>query len=465
MAAKMAKGKYLLILSMDAVSDADVDQFLTMPCFSRLCSSGTLVRQVSSVFVSNTYPAHTSIVTGCHPKRHGVKENTIPSPGNMNPDWYWHAKHIKTPTIYTQAGKYGYTAASVMWPVTARAEIKYNIPEILANRWWKNQVAVSLSNGSPFLQLRAALKYGRGLQGSLQPRLDDFSCAAMCDIIKRKKPNLAMIHFTDIDTHKHKYGIHSNQVSDALERTDKRLGMLFSALSEAGIEEQCSIILLGDHGMLDVEKSVNFNKEFEKKGLLKLDKKGRITSWRAWLKCCGGTAFLYLKDKNDIWAAGTARECIREAMSAAGTASGCIQENISTTGTARDCIREAMSTTGAGSAFTKEAMSTTGAGKGVRRFLDGDELELSGLGSDCPFGVEAEAGYEFNEFGSSHMANHGYSMKQEGYETFYAAAGNVINKGIVLSGGSILDIAPLALKLLDLPGWEMDGILKEGMLT
>lgn len=412
--------KYLLIVSLDAVSCQDTEKLLSMPFFGDFCKDGTLVGQVDSVFVTNTYPVHATVVTGCHPYRHGVTENTRPSPGDRNPDWYWHAKHIKVPTLYTRAADSCCSTASILWPTTAGAGIKYNVPEIAVNRWWKNQIAVSLRNGSPLLQLGYALKYGRERKGLSQPQLDDFSCSVLCDIIKRKKPNLSMIHFTDVDTHKHHYGIDSLRTSEALKRLDARLGRLFSALSDAGLREQCHILLFGDHSMLEVNKSIHFNRAFEKKGLLKLDGKGRIKSWRAWLKCCGGTAFLYLKDKND-----------GEALSA---------------------VRE----------YLLEALEDPDGG--VARFLDEDEMKLSGLYADCPLGVEAARGYEFNEFEETYKANHGYSLKQKDYDVFYAAAGSLINKGARLTGGSLADIAPLALRLLDLPGWAMDGELKKGIL-
>lgn len=414
------ENRYLLIVSLDAVSDRDVDQLLTMPVFGGFCGRGALVRQVSSVFLSNTYPAHTTVVTGCHPGRHGIPENTRPSPGDMNPDWNWYARRIKAPTIYDQARKSGYRAASVLWPVTAGAGIRYNIPEIFANRWWKNQITASLLNGSLLLQVRTLLKFGRRLKGLSQPYLDDFSCAAMCDIIKRKRPNLAMLHLTDVDAQKHRHGTRSVQASDALRRMDARLGLLFSALGEAGMSEQCSIILFGDHSMLDVNQALNFNRLFESKGLLRLDRRGRVAEWRAWLKCCGGTAFLYLRDNNDAWALNTARECLQQIID-----------------------------------------STSG---GVKRFLDGEELRLSGFAKECPLGIEADAGYEFNELKGSHKANHGYSLKQEDYKIFYAAAGSGVNEGAELSGGCLTDIAPLAAGLLDIPAWEMDGRLLEGIL-
>ncbi|MFQ9801599.1 MAG: hypothetical protein ACLR23_24850 [Clostridia bacterium] len=31
------------------------------------------------------------------------------------------------------------TTAAYLWPVTGRARLTYNLPEVFANRWWDNQ--------------------------------------------------------------------------------------------------------------------------------------------------------------------------------------------------------------------------------------------------------------------------------------------------------------------------------------
>ena len=63
----MDSNAHLLMVSFDAVGSQDIDLLLTLPNFSPLCRRGTLVRDVSSVFVSNTYPTHTTIQTGDGP--------------------------------------------------------------------------------------------------------------------------------------------------------------------------------------------------------------------------------------------------------------------------------------------------------------------------------------------------------------------------------------------------------------
>lgn len=87
---------------------------------------------VDSVYPSITYPAHTTIVTGRYPCHHGVVNNTKIQPGRKSPDWYWQRKYIRGTTLYDEARSAGMTTAALLWPVTAKAKIHYNVPEIFA---------------------------------------------------------------------------------------------------------------------------------------------------------------------------------------------------------------------------------------------------------------------------------------------------------------------------------------------
>ena len=109
---------------------------------------------VDSVYPSITYPAHTTIVTGRYPCHHGVVNNTKIQPGRKSPDWYWQRKYIRGTTLYDEARSKGMTTAALLWPVTAKAKITYNVPEIFANRPWTNQILTSLANGTPMYQFR-----------------------------------------------------------------------------------------------------------------------------------------------------------------------------------------------------------------------------------------------------------------------------------------------------------------------
>lgn len=406
----------LLLVSFDAVGESDVDRLLSLPHFGALAEQGCLVQGVRSSFISNTYPAHTSIVTGCHPKRHGVTENTYPVPGDNNPDWRWYEKVIRRPTLFKKAKAAGLTCAAVLWPVTAGSRsIRYNVPEIFANRRWKSQVLVSLKGGSPLLQTRGVLKYGKEMRGISQPQLDDFACRMMEDIILRKKPDVMALHLTDADTHKHLYGVHSEEAMQAIDRMDARLGTVLQALTAVGIREETAVIVLGDHYQKDISFEWDPNELLLEKGLQQKDRKGRLTAWRAWVKCAGGTAYLHLNDPEDQ--------------------------------AALDEVR---------ALFQRLIDEGTGP---IARFLSAEEMDLSGFSASCPFGIEAADGTAFTHGGMSfpHRGQHGYSLQQPGYNTFYLAKAPGVAPGKVITGGTILDIAPLCFSILQLPEEDTDG--------
>ncbi len=412
----MAKNK-LLIISLDAVSNDDLSILAECPTFRYLSEGGTFVSDVKPVFLSNTYPIHTSIVTGCPPSKHGIFDNTLPAPGVAKPDWHWYARDIKVPTLYQKASLNNLDTAGIFWPVTAKAKIRYNMPEILPTKFWENQIILSLTNGSPLLQLSSILKYGKKLKGSSQPMLDDFACSVLCDLIKHKQPDLMMLHLTDVDSHKHLYGANSTQAVAAIKRMDSRLSDLLSSLVSSGSRENCHIIVLSDHGMTDVEKSINPNKYLEEIGLINYHHNGTVSSWKAWVKCCGGSGFLYLHNPNDDLTLSLVKALIEKL------------------------------------AADKNS--------GIKGILNDEEFRQSGFDSEACFGIEPLEGVEFVEHPqNAHHANHGYSLHGNAYNTFYLINGPEIKNGLNLSGGSLLDIAPLAAALLDIPIWEMDGQLR-----
>ncbi len=56
----MKKLDNLLLISLDGMSDADIAILRNMPNFQRLFM---LVNNVDSVFLTNTYSVHTSVIT------------------------------------------------------------------------------------------------------------------------------------------------------------------------------------------------------------------------------------------------------------------------------------------------------------------------------------------------------------------------------------------------------------------
>jgi hypothetical protein len=403
--------KKVLLISFDAVSNNDVEDLLQMEHFKALKQRGTLVREVQSIFISNTYPIHTSIITGTHPYVHGIIENLKPQTDVPDPDWYWYSSDIKVDTLYQRAAKCGMKVASVMWPVTGGSkDIQYNVPEIFPNRG-KKQLFVSLEAGSKYLQIKEFIKHGRRLKGLSQPEVDQFSVSCMCDIIREKNPDLMLLHLTDCDTQKHKYGIASKQAKEALKRLDENLGKVLEATN--GMEE-LTVIIVSDHGQMDVSKSINPNTYLEKEGLLKINEDGTVYDYDCWVKCSGGSAVLITKSYTSF-----------------------------------DTIEKAK-------AILKKC-------EGFERFLTEEEMQVSGH-QHCPFGFSAKQGYQFSMKSNPYeKANHGYTLDHMDYTTFYLVAGEGVSENKELEGGSLLDVAPIIAKTLDLEMPKMQGEVLEGI--
>ena len=175
--------------------------------------------------------------------------------------------------MYDEARKANLTTAALLWPVTGRANIDYNLPEIFPNRPWQNQVLVSLFSGSPLYQLDLNRRFGHIRNGLSQPELDDFVLASAVHTIQTKKPNVMFVHFTDLDTQRHYHGFESNETIAAIHRHDERLGKIIQTLKDSDLYEESTIIALGDHSALSENKSIQLNVLFHQRGLISLNKK------------------------------------------------------------------------------------------------------------------------------------------------------------------------------------------------
>ncbi|ADL51127.1 alkaline phosphatase family protein [Clostridium cellulovorans] len=429
--------KYLIVISFDAVSAEDYKILKSLPNFKLLMEQGAYVKEVESVYPTLTYPAHTSIVTGKYPKNHGIVNNLKVQPRRRHEDWFWHRKHIIGKTLYDVAREQEMVVASLLWPVTAGAKIKYNIAEIWPNRSWQNQVMVSLINSSPKYILEMNNRYGHIRKGVHQPELDDFILACTIDTIKNKKPNLMLIHLTDVDSNRHIYGYNSEEAREAILRQDKRLGEIIKALKEASIFESSTIVALGDHSMFDVDKVININSLFRENGFIVTDKNGKIKDWKVFFNTADGSGYVYLKDKKD--------EALRKQV--------------------KELLLD----------FAKDSNS------GIDYVLSSKEAEEFGADPECDFLLEAKKGYYF--LNSAHkdiveevtrekqredkdytFATHGFSPSKVGYSTMLIAYGHGIKPGAIVEKARLIDEGPTFAELLGINLEQCDGEVIKGIL-
>src|SRR5205085_5835213 len=88
---------------------------LRAPNLTALKKGGAFADGVEGVYPSVTYPAHTTLVTGVRPARHGIVQNRIFEPPTepQTGAWYWYADALKSETLWTVAKKAGLKTAAV----------------------------------------------------------------------------------------------------------------------------------------------------------------------------------------------------------------------------------------------------------------------------------------------------------------------------------------------------------------
>lgn len=245
----------LCIISLDACSNQDFQFLKSLPNFTSILEHSCVVEDVESIFVSNTYPIHTSIITGVEPAIHQILDNAKIQPWKNHAEWHWNYKDVKATSLFLEAKRAKKRTTNLFWPVTCYLPIQENLPEYIALSG-ENQIFELLKRGTPIFLIKNYLKYKHLVNGTNQPALDTFTCAIAQDILRKGKSDLVTIHFTDVDTQKHNYGSASKESKDALLRMDERLGKLLGAAN--GMYQ---FVIFSDHSQLDVGLTIDLNQK------------------------------------------------------------------------------------------------------------------------------------------------------------------------------------------------------------
>lgn len=391
--------KKMIVLSLDAFGEADLEYARTLPNFKYLIDGGALVTDVKSVYPTLTYMCHNSIATGLFPARHGVINNLKFRPGHESLDWYWFDRDVRGQDFFDITKRAGYTTASLLWPSTGRhPNIDYNLAEIFPTRKWHNQVAMSLFAGNPLYTFELDRLFGHLRHGVNQPDLDEFLCASMLHTLEKYQPDFMTLHYLALDDARHKYGVHSIQARQAIDLMDEVLGKLIAKLIELGIYDDTIIVALGDHYQIDVHTELRLNPLFIEQGW-----DGVVIANEA-----GGACYVYVDT-----------ELVFEEE---------VAEFLSEYDRYFDAIYQ------------------------------GDEI--AGLGADpkATFLIEAKAGYYFSNAmtgpfrspADNYRAVHGYHPGRPGYQTMFFMNGPGIKAGVELSDAWLVDEGPTFMHALGL---------------
>ena len=301
----MNKEKHLIVVSVDALVFEDLEYARNLPNFSRIMNAGSRIEKIRTIYPSVTHPVHATMLTGCAAGKTGVVNNIKFDPYAKDGVWYNDMSDVKVENIFRAAKRAGLTTASCVFPLTVGGDewIDYHVPGCmsLAMRGHEHEPleaykALGLTPCLEYIVAEALEKCGGGLG---HPETDEFTTYAAANIIRRYKPNLLLTHPGWVDSARHRSGVFSELVLQSLRDTDRWIGMLWDAVCDAGIEDSTDIVIMGDHGQMNITRRINFNVFLADAGLIDVNEDGTLKDWRAFAASTGLCSYVYLKDKSD----------------------------------------------------------------------------------------------------------------------------------------------------------------------
>lgn len=295
--------QHVVLISIDGFRpDFYLEDKWPAPNLQEMAKSGTRSLGVTGVFPSVTYPSHTTIITGRTPLNHGIYYNAPFEPAGQTGRWYWESELIQVPTLWDGVRAAGLKSASFIWPVSVNAPIDYNLPEFWSLEEGFGRIGPMREMENPKgllaeMELNVLGKLNeRTFIGDYLNREDRIGEMAGY-VLETYKPNLITLHLIATDHFQHEEGRDGPMVRKSLAATDRAIGKIIEAADRAGILDQTTFIVTGDHGFVNIHSSISPNVWLVEAGLMEdQDDRG---DWKAAFHTSGASAFLHLKDKND----------------------------------------------------------------------------------------------------------------------------------------------------------------------
>ena len=422
----------LIVVSIDAMIYEDLAYVKQLPNIGRLLGKSALVKRVRSIYPTLTYPCHATMRTGCWPSRHGVVNNTAMIPGCLDPQWQWYHDILRCGDLFDVCKAAGLTTAAVGWPSTGKhPSIDYLVDEVagLKVKTYEAFYGYYTSTGTTEALYQSVVEPNIHLRAGGADDVRAFNSAAACDIIRKYKPDLLMLHLGDPDHARHVHGVYGREVYDALKNMDAKVGDICQAVEEAGIGECTNIVLTADHGQLDTTRTVYPNVMLAEAGFIRTGENGEFLDWDAWCQYVGMSALVYLKDPEDQQLCQAVMDLFERKIAE------------------EDC--------GISRVRTAEEAAADGLAGGFSLVLDTDGQS----GFDLNWTGEALAWHEDGKL----KGNHGFHP-DFGPRPFFMGCGPAFRPGAVLEHADLIDGAPtyaavLGCRMPDAQGQVLDALL------
>ncbi|HWA86767.1 MAG TPA: ectonucleotide pyrophosphatase/phosphodiesterase, partial [Opitutus sp.] len=205
------------------------------PHLRALAREGVTAEGLISVFPSNTFPNHYSIVTGLYPAHHGIINNDMFDAAtgeffnyarisSYGASRWWQGEPIWVTTI-KQGGRAG------TW------------------FWVGSEAAIEGVRPNPWLAYDSSIPFETRLNGMI----------GWLSHVPRDAPTLATFYIEKLNSTGHRFGPDSPELAAALKQADERIGAIVRRLREAHID--ANLVIVSDHGMTSIspDRIVHFD--------------------------------------------------------------------------------------------------------------------------------------------------------------------------------------------------------------
>lgn len=217
-----------------------------------------------------------------------------------------------------------------------------------------------------------------------------------------------------------------------MDLVDLWIGQLMQALEDSGHLHDTDVIIVSDHGQMNLSRVIKPNVFFADAGLIQVDENGNLRDWTAF--CCSNamSAMVYLKDPANV------------------------QDYAKTYAVLQKMAAEGIY--GFTTVYTKDETKAMG--------LDGDfsfVLETDGYTSfSTDWNRPAVRPFDRNDFRYGH-ATHGY-LPEKGPQPTFMAVGPSFRENVWLDSAAMIDEAPTFAALLGVPLPAADGKVLQELL-
>lgn len=215
----------VILLSLDGVR-FDYPDRDELPALARLAREGLRAEALDPVFPSSTFPSHVSIATCARADRHGIVANAFQDRVRGAFDYSNDASWIEAEPLWVAAERQGVRAATYFW--------------VGSETPWRGTAATHRM--APF-------------DSAVPESAKVDQILAWLDLREAERPGLVLSWWHGADSAGHGHGPDADETRAALRAQDAELGRLLAGLDARGAFGRTTLLVVSDHGMIEVSES------------------------------------------------------------------------------------------------------------------------------------------------------------------------------------------------------------------